>query len=192
MRLLKIAAYLGIIVLFFSFETPMGWFAAGSSPDSYDMGIDKGKGQNGGNAATIKSIEKKISGFGTLMQQIKPDNFLGERIRMTGFVKSENVKEFAGLWLRVDRRVKPVSFDNMRERPIEGSTEWAKYEIVLDVPKDATGISYGALLGGTGKIWFDNLTIEIVDNTVPPTSSINSKESSVNTLSEPTNLGFEE
>lgn len=191
MRNLKTVFFAVIILLACSFEAPKGWFEAGSSPESYDMGIDAGKGQDGENAATIKSIEKKISGFGTLMQQIKPDKFLGKRIKMTGFVKSDNVKEFAGLWLRVDRGSKPVSFDNMQDRPIEGTTEWKEYEIVLDVPEDATKISYGALLSGTGQIWFDNLAFEIVDKTIATTGSVNSGESLLDTLGEPTNLNFE-
>lgn len=185
-------AFAGIILMIYSFDIPTGWFVAGSSPESYEMGIDAGKGYNGGKAATIKSVKKKISGFGTLMQQVQPDKFLGKRIRMTGFVKSEDIKEYAGLWLRVDRGAKPVSFDNMQKRPIKGTTEWKEYTIVLDVPEDATRIAFGALLTGTGQLWFDNLTFEVVDDSVPPTSSINSKESSYHTVNEPTNLGFED
>jgi len=192
MKNLKMILFTGLVLICFSFEIPKGWFVSGNSPKSYEMGVDVGKGQSGGNAATIKSVEKKISGFGTLMQQIKPDKFLGQRIKMTGYVKSENVKKAAALWLRVDRGAKPVSFDNMQQRPIKGTSEWKQYEIVLDVPKDATGISFGALLTGTGQIWFDSLSFEIVDDTVPPTSQINSRESSFNTVSEPVNLGFEE
>lgn len=192
MKNLKIILFAGLILICFSFEIPKGWFVSGNSPNSYEMGIDKGQGQNGGNAATIKSVDKKISGFGTLMQQIKPNKYAGQRVRMTGFVKSENVKKSAALWLRVDRGAKPVSFDNMQHRPIKGTSEWKQYEIVLDVPKDATGISFGALLTGTGQIWFDSLSFEIVDDTVKPTGSINSKESSFNTVEEPVNLGFEE
>jgi hypothetical protein len=36
---------------------------------------------------------------------------------------------------------------------------------VLDVPSEASNIAFGALLVGTGQIWFDNLKFEIVDNT---------------------------
>ena len=100
------------------------------------MGIEKGAGQNGKNAATIKSIDKKIDGFGTLMRQCVPDKYLGKRIKMTAFVKTENVKNWAGLWLRVDQAGsnQPLSFDNMSDRPIKGSTNWTEYEIILDVP----------------------------------------------------------
>lgn len=178
-------------LILLSFDLPTGWFNAGSKPKSYEMGIDKGAGQDGKNAATIKSIDKEISGFGTLMQQSKPDKYLGKRIKMTGVVKTENVANWAGLWFRVDQEgsKEPLSFDNMHERPIKGTSDWKKYEIVLDVPNNASLIAYGALLEGTGQIWFDNITIEIVDNSTPTTGSIKAKLSS--TQNEPTNLDFE-
>ncbi len=41
-------------------KIPEGWFKAGSSPNSYDIGIEKKGGNNGENAVYIKSIEKNI------------------------------------------------------------------------------------------------------------------------------------
>lgn len=174
-----------------SFDTPSGWFNAGSKPLSYEMGIDKGAGQSGKNAATIKSKEIKIDGFGTLMQQCSPDKYLGKRVRMTGFIKSENVETWAGLWLRVDQpgSQQSLSFDNMENRPIKGTTAWAKCEIVLDVPTNASLIAFGGLLKVTGQIWFDNITFEIVDNTVPTTGYCGKSQSVL--LNEPSNLDFE-
>ena len=155
------------------------------------MGIDKSAGQNGKNAATIKSIDKTIDGFGTLMQQCNPNKYLGKRIKMSGFVKTENVTGWAGLWLRVDQTVlrQPLSFDNMGDRPIKGTTDWTKYEITLDVPNNASLIAYGALIDGTGQIWFDNITFEIISDFAPSTGSTNLKKSP--TVDEPTNLDFE-
>ena len=189
--ILKSVLLLLTTVALLSFDLPTGWFAAGSKPKSYEMGIDKGAGKDGKNAATIKSIDKKIEGFGTLMQQSKPDKYLGKRIRMTGFVKSENVTTWAGLWFRVDQAgsQQSLSFDNMGDRPIKGTTGWTKYEIVIYVPSNASLIAYGALMYCTVKIWFDNITIEIVDDNVPTTGSQNGKKSA--TQNEPTNLDFE-
>ena len=174
-----------------SFDLPLGWFKAGNKPNSYEMGIDKGSGQDGKNAATIKSVEEKIEGFGTLMQQSKPDKYIGKRIKMTGFLKAEKVNGWAGLWLRIDQTgsQKPLSIDNMKDRKITGTSDWKKYEIVLDVPENASLIAYGALLDGTGQIWFDNLSFDIVDENVPLTGTHNGKEAKMQ--SEPSNLDFE-
>lgn len=53
-----------MVLTIVSLDLPLGWFKAGSSPDSYEMGIDKGAGQEGNNAATIKSLQNQINGFG--------------------------------------------------------------------------------------------------------------------------------
>lgn len=186
-----------IIVLslsFFSFDLPAGWFKAGSQPKSYEMGIDKGAGMDGGNAATIRSIEKKINGFGTLMQTCSSSKYLGKRVRMTGKMKTKDVEEWSGIWFRVDEKNsdKPLAFDNMHEgktdRSIKGTTDWKSYEIVLDVPVNAYELAFGALLVGTGQIWFDNVAFEIVDTSVPITGSGNEMLKQIN---EPVNLDFE-
>jgi hypothetical protein len=152
-------------------KLPTGWYRAGSQPTSYQMYIDSSAGQDGKNVLTIVSTEKKIDGFGTLMQDFLPDQYLGKRIRMTGYMKSKDVKSWAGFWLRVDQEgsKKSLSFDNMQDRAIKGTSDWKKYEIVLDVPKNASNILFGALLSNTGQIWFEKFNFEIVDNSVPTT-----------------------
>jgi hypothetical protein len=191
---LKFYFIVGVSSMLLSFDLPSGWFKAGSTPKSYDMGIDPGAGQDGKNAATIKSIDKKIKGFGTLMQYSLPDKYLGRRIRMSGMVKTKNVDDWSGLWLRIDQKddKEPLGFDNMhdgkKDRSIKGTTEWSKYEIVLDVPLNAVNIAYGALLVGTGQIWFDNLKFEIVDETISITGS---GKDELKPVKEPNNLDFE-
>lgn len=187
----KTAIYISSLILvsifLFSYDLPQNWFKAGSEPDKYEMGIDKGAGKNGKNAAIIKSTEKKIKGFGTLMQQSMPGKYLGKRVKMTGYMKSEEVNGWAGLWFRVDGKEsgKSLAFDNMYDRKITGTTEWKQYEIVLDVPAEATRLAYGALLGGTGTVWFDDINFEIV------TDKVHATNKDVNTPEAPTNLGFD-
>lgn len=168
---IKSVLLMGLALTLLSFEIPSGWFKSGSEPNSYDMGIEKGAGFDGKNAATIKSIEENISGFGTLMQSFMADKYLGKRIRLSGFVKTKAISGKACFWLRVEKAnsQQSLSFDNMHNRPIIGTTDWKQYEIVLDVPVNASKISYGALVKGTGQIWFDNLAFEIVANSVPTT-----------------------
>jgi hypothetical protein len=186
-------------VTLLSFDLPTAWFKAGDKPDSYDMGVDKGAGKDGKNAATIKSIDKKIDGFGTLMQDCLPDKYLGKRIRMTGLLKTKDVSDWAGLWLRIDTKtpIKAAVFDNMHDGKknisVKGTTDWKKYEIILDVPSNACNVAYGALLVGTGQIWFDNLNFEIVASDILPTGIEMETESSTyaSHLKEPVNLDFE-
>ncbi|MCC6818871.1 MAG: hypothetical protein IT245_08270 [Bacteroidia bacterium] len=186
--------FIAIAFTLLSFELPTGWFIAGSAPSSYEMGIEKGSGKDGKNAATIKSNKKKIKGFGTLMQNCLPGKYLGKRVKMTGWVKTKDVTGWAGIWLRIDdmNSNEPLGFDNLkdgkRDRSITGTTEWTQYEIVLDVPSNASKLAYGSLLVGTGQLWFDDIKFEEVATTVPTTGLGKDKASSP---AEPVNLDFE-
>lgn len=185
--ILRSCLLVGAAVSLFSFDIPAGWFVAGSQPKKYEVSVDMGAGQTGKKAATIKSIDSEIDGFGTLMQNSSASQYLGKRVRMTGYMKSKDVKTWAGLWMRVDQAggKSSLAFDNMHNRAVKGTTDWKKYEIVLDVPAQASNIAYGALLHATGQIWFDNLSFEIVDKSVPTTDLRQ-------TAATPTNLSFEE
>ena len=181
---------IGLALTFLSFELPSGWFKSGSDPNSYDMRIDKGAGYDGKNAATIQSITPNINGFGTLMQSFAADKYLGKRIRFSGYVKTKDIAEKACFWLRVEKANSQqiLSFDNMNNRPIIGTNDWKVYEIVVDVPITASKISYGALVKGTGQIWFDNLNFEIVSNSVALTGK---KIEKTEKIIEPFNLNFD-
>ncbi|HWC16256.1 MAG TPA: hypothetical protein VG498_04550 [Terriglobales bacterium] len=170
---------------------PHGWFLAGSKPANYETGIDPEASYHDAHSAFLKSktpdLENEGSGFGTLMQSFRAEQYLGKRVRLTGYIKSAAVREWAGLWMRVDKGSSSVAFDNMQDRAIKGTTDWHRYEVVLDVPKDATGISFGVLLAGPGAVWLNSTSFEVVESDVPTTGRDGG------TLPDrPTNLNFKE
>lgn len=150
---------------------PAGWFLAGSKPTNYDTGVDESATYNGLQSSFLKAKADQ-DGFGTLMQNFAASKFLGQRVRMSGCVRSENVTRWAGLWMRVDGAVSAqqvLAFDNMQNRPIKGTTAWQRYEVVLDVPASAQGIAMGILLDGPGEVWLNGTVFETVDVSVPVT-----------------------
>ena len=168
---------------------PKGWFKAGSSPNSYEIGTEQNAGQKGENIVYIKSIEKDIKGFGTLMQSFSADKYLNKRVRFSGYIKSNNVTGSAALWMRIDGKgspVKTLEFDNMGNHPIKGTTDWKKYSIVLDVPGPSNMINFGILLAGTGEVLVDNLKFEEVNKNVPTTDMMSKEQRQ----EEPVNLNF--
>ncbi|TGV02283.1 hypothetical protein [Flavivirga rizhaonensis] len=169
-------------------QTIKGWFLAGSNPESYEIGITKNKERNS-NVAYLKSIEPNIKGFGTIMQNFEPKKFLGKKVKLTSYIKSKSIKDWAGMWLRIDgtNRGKSLGFDNMQNRPIKGTTNWTKYEIILKVPKEAVNIAYGVLTSGTGEVLIDDFKFEIVSDNVKNTGHQGAIK-----LKEPTNVNFEE
>lgn len=149
---------------------PKDWVKAGSAPSDYKMGVDENVTFDGSKSAFIEADSAKSKGFGTLMQNSSVEDYLGERVRLTIYIKTQDVSGWTGGWFRIDGgKKKTLAFDNMNNRPITKSTEWAKYTMVLDVPDNATKMAYGVLLNGNGKVWFDNLSFEIVDENTPVT-----------------------
>lgn len=169
-------------------ETPKGWFAAGSKPKEYTMSIDRDVTHGGKASAHLKSIVAKPGGFGTLMQTFKADAFRGKQIRLSGYARSKDVADWAGLWMRVDGpRGEALAFDNMQQRPIKATTDWTRHEIVLDVPAHAEQIACGLLLTGKGEAWMDDLKIEVVKETATTAAS-----SAKQVPEAPVNLDFEQ
>ncbi|HNT81063.1 MAG TPA: hypothetical protein PKH65_10310 [Bacteroidia bacterium] len=165
-----------------AFDKAAGWTEAGRKSGSYKMGIDKEAGFDGSNCGTIQSIAPKIEGFGLYIQKFKAENYRGKKISFTGFMKSVDVSEQASFMIRVDKNDTTAIMDNMHDREIKGSTDWKQYEITMDVPDNAVYISIGASIKGTGQIWFDNLSFQLINNSEPLESSENTG---------PINLNFE-
>ncbi|MGH7555565.1 MAG: erythromycin esterase family protein [Longimicrobiales bacterium] len=86
----------------------------------------------------------------------------GRRVRYSGFIKTTGVtRGYAGFWWRVDGESGVLAFDNMSNRGVTGTSEWARYDIELPVAGNARNINFGALHTGDGSAWFDGLTIEL-------------------------------
>jgi len=106
-------------------QIPKGWFAAGSNPSEYEMGTDNSVFQNGKLSAFIKSKNPKAADFGTLMQNTDAENYLNKRLRLSGYLKCENVESWSGMWMRIDgENGKQLGFDNMFNRAITGTVSW--------------------------------------------------------------------
>ena len=198
-RIFNTAVLLFIAAVLLSFDIPKGWYADGNNKENYEVEIAKGEGMDGSNAATIKCKGEAYDQFGSLVQESSPEKYLGKQVKMTAYVRSEDVKNWAGLWLRVDGAGKDemLSFDNMQNRGITGTTEWKKYEIILPVPESASRLAYGALLDGTGQIWFDNFAFEVVDNSDNPpapesSDGTNHSDKTKTVTKKPVNLDFED
>ena len=184
---LRILVLLAACSLALQAAAPKGWFVAGSKPTEYESGIDTVAAYNGHPSAYLKAKVSSVEGFGTLMQDFRADHYLGKRVRFSAFVKTERAQDWAGLWMRVDKESKQLAFDNMQDRSIKGTTDWKQYDVVLDVPQNATGIFFGVLLSGTGAVWLSEAKFEIVGPNVLTTNGVAQSKQD-----EPMNLDFED
>jgi hypothetical protein len=161
-----------------------GWHKAGDHPADYEMGTDTTTAFTGNSSGFIKS-KPNAQGFGTYMQTIDASEYRGKRVQLSAYVKSADIADWAGVWMRVDAGTTPIAFDNMQERPIKGSNDWTQHRLVLDVGNNASAIAFGILLSGKGSVWIDDVALEIVSVNVPVTDIFGTRKSG------PSNLDFE-
>ena len=151
--------------------SPNCWQLAGGEQSCYELDHDFVVTHAGKPSGRLMSIGECQS-FGTMVQCIDPADYAGKRMRFSAYVKARDVKDWAGLWMRVDGAGgcgTALAFDNMSARPIKGSKDWARYAVVLDVAKDAKSICLGLLLQGPGKVWLSGVSFEPVGTAVPTT-----------------------
>jgi len=148
---------------------PRGWVLAGSTPGDYDAGTDESVSSSKTSSLYLWCSNPGTSGFGTVMTRAAAERYRGTRVRLTADVQTQDVGDWAGLWMRVDGG-EAESFDNMANRPIRGDTPWRSYSVVLDVSASASALSYGVLLHGKGTVWVDQIRVEVVGPEVPVTN----------------------
>lgn len=137
-------------------DAPAGW---GGGP-AETITVDGTVVHAGARAARIDRAADRGDTFTALTRAI-PVDFAGTELVLTGWVKTRDVVETAGLWMRVDGPSGPIAFDNMQDRAITGTTDWTACRIVLTLPEAGTDVYLGGLLAGAGTAWFDDLALTL-------------------------------
>jgi len=158
-----------------------GWSLRDDDHDDYEAYLEPASRHAGKNCAVVKSkavSDKKTvarNSMGHLTQICSVDEYRNKRIRMTAWAKSELAE---AAYARIEINVIGEwgwyckwrgTFDNLGENPIRGTTDWTKYELVVDVPQESISMSFGVLMIGVGKVWIDDFSFEVVDKSVPLT-----------------------
>jgi hypothetical protein len=167
---------------------PEGWVKSGDQPQDYTAGVERDFGYKSNSCAFLASRDYKPLGFTTLQQTIEADNYKEQRVEFSGYVKTNLVSYWSGLFMKVeDIFGRVLAYDDMHDRPIVGTSDWAKFSIALDVPQNASKIIYGVVLSGKGEIYFDTLNLSVVKADVPVTDLTNKQPP----MLYPDNMDFE-
>jgi erythromycin esterase len=178
-------------------ELTEGWTGPRKGATDFECGLDLDIKHSGSRSAYLKGTVDQPRGQSALRQAIAADNYRGKRLRMSAIVRTQDVEGSVGLWMRVNSREQSgLAFDNMSTRAIKGTTDWTKYEVVLDVPAMAADIFFGVIASGRGQTWVDDIQFEVVGQdvatTAMPTQPVRRLAKLVEDLpKEPRNLGFE-
>lgn len=150
---------------------PLGWHAVMPSPGEFSVRGDVARRSAGKGwmAGTIASAVAAPEHYALMQQSIRADLYRGQRIRLTGFLKSAGAAGSTGLFVRVDGENATQTSDYMAGRLLREASDWTLRSVVVDVPKDAVGITFGFHFSGVGQAWLDDVRLDVVGDEVAVT-----------------------
>jgi C-terminal processing protease CtpA/Prc len=133
---------------------PSGWGGGPSGTIFADNNIVHG----GHGSVRIERDSNSPDNFSTVTKSI-PIDFGGTSIELRGYLRTENVSDFVGLWMREDGDTPALAFNNMQATQLKGTTDWTSYSIHVPLMAEATNLFFGILVAGTGRAWADDLQL---------------------------------
>jgi RNA polymerase sigma factor (sigma-70 family) len=150
-----------------------------ADPAQYDIGLDGAmrRTPDSSPALMIRSLTPDAT-RGNRHYKFPGWQIVGQasRVRFTGWIKSQDVAKTCGMFVVVlgPHGATELS-DEMEDRPIRGTNDWAQYSSVVNVPPDTTLLEVKLFLDGTGEVWGDDFRMDPVGNDVPTTDDSNWK-----------------
>ena len=130
---------------------PEGW--TGTYDNQAGIGIST-RSPRTGRAALYMTGQGTSKARATLLQSILPDAYVGGRVRMSAWVKPDNVTaDYSGIWMRVDGAFETLAFDNMVGRPVAGSGPWRQVSIVLTRSSKHAGLNWWMSAIHSRQLW---------------------------------------
>jgi RNA polymerase sigma factor (sigma-70 family) len=128
-----------------------------------------------GAAGYLKSIESGsffgVAGTRSIRHYVVQDSpFLGKRVRISGWLKTRDVQNWAaGDMTIINAQGHVFADDQMNVHAIRGTADWQQIEMVADVPNEPCAIQFSVVLYGTGELWADDFQLEAVPASTPIT-----------------------
>jgi len=134
---------------------PAGW---GGSNDGTIV-IDGQVAHSGQYSARFQRAASSSGAFSDLLVSI-PIGFAGKTLQWSGFIKTQDVSGYAAIFFgEYDAQGNNLGFATTQWLAVQGTTDWTEYSITLPLNSQATQLNIGALFGGTGTAWADDLQL---------------------------------
>jgi bifunctional DNase/RNase len=165
-----------------------GWMIFGYpiNPKSYELHFDSNSTYSGKSSLVLTLASAELSTpekfIGDRMISLVHEGFLatsyrGQRLRITTYVKAENVKRANFHLTIVGPTLEPDSvrivqhMTSTQQHPVEGTSDWTQHDLVIDVPTNANSIQLSFSMEGHGTVWLDNIHVAVVDKSIPLTGT---------------------
>ena len=138
---------------------PEGWFShqhAGTL--SYRFTLDTTNPRSGARSLRIENIGPEP--YGAITQAIDGRPYRGKTVKLSAWMRTQGT-ENAALTLAAMSGGIPLAHNFMSEKPVKGTTGWARYTITLPMPPATEFVEVGAMIQGKGSVWFDDVEVEV-------------------------------
>lgn len=87
----------------------------------------------------------------------------GKKYRITGWVRGEEVEGRCGWYAHLGTPLKSIMISPMAYAG-DGTFDWKCCTMEFTAPEEATQMSLGTVLRGTGRAWFDDVRVEVLED----------------------------
>jgi len=146
-------------------RVPPGWMVPSLPKDANYLAELRRDGCRSSIGCVVVLVPANAPGpFSQLMQSFTAGPYRGATVRLRGWLRIDASRpdDRAQMWLSIDRENhRRGFFDNMEDRPVR-SAEWTRCEITGKVDDDATFIDIGIMSTGSGRVWADDVSFEVI------------------------------
>lgn len=144
-----------------------GWTLSGGGGSAYTVSRDERAQRNGHATWALYPHDHTYGKYGTWMRVVEATPYLGKRVRISGYTKTQGTTTRADFWARIQAKTSPTDGSGLAGRwhSLPADSPWTMRKVVLDVPSGAHQIQYGVGVAGAGIMWLDEPKLEIVPTT---------------------------
>jgi hypothetical protein len=147
---------------------PMSWKINDDlSSVGYEINVDSQTKYDGKYSLSICKMDNECLNTFGIFSYTLPIQFGGKAIKLQGYIKTLNVSNgYASLFMKTMDcygNIRYKYIQNEKKSGIIGTNSWKKYIIEIPFDSNSSSVTFGAVLNGSGKAWFDNLQVYIDD-----------------------------
>lgn len=142
-----------------------GWGIHGRSRAAYRV-VEDSTVMRGGRATLRFASTGEAGSYATFMRTIDVGDFAGKRVRVAMYTRTAGATPRAEFWARTMglRAARDPQLQWSASIDLPETSDWERRELLVDVQREASKLEYGVGLEGSGSIWIDTPTIELVES----------------------------
>jgi len=149
------------------------WHQSFTSAHDYPMTTDSATTHDGSPsicfayAGPENAAGKSFAWFGHDLRYPETERYLGHTVRLSGWIKTENVTGHVQPQIRplvraTQKNSKRLANDSMvQDNSLRGTLNWTPFSLTCDIPKNTGHIETSFIFWGGGKVWIDTNSLEL-------------------------------